>query len=434
MWPKIDKWRAFAILPPLYFTMTSTLFHNIRRLWQVRETKPSRALRGEEMAHCPMIENAWLLVKDGRIEAWGSEKDGRPDATERIDCQQGDMLPGYVDSHTHLVFAEPRNVEFEDRIRGLSYEEIAQRGGGILNSAAKLATKSEDELFNDALKRAHLLIEIGTLAIEIKSGYGLDEANELKMLRVIKRLKENLPIPVKSTFLGAHAIPPAYKQRPKDYVIEVAIPTLEKAHAAGLVDYVDAFCEKGYFGLEETELMLRKANALGLKTKIHVNQFNAFGGVKLCADNDALSVDHLEEMNEADYEALEQGNTLAVALPSCSFFLQIPYTPVRKMLDRNIPVVLASDYNPGSTPSGNLNFVFSLACIQMKMTPQEALNALTINAAFAIDMEHEIGSITRGKKAHLILTKAMPGLSYLPYAFGENVISKVFVDGKEFKR
>lgn len=381
-----------------------------------------------------MIENAWLLVQDGRIVAWGSTADELPVADHKIDCEQGDLLPGYIDSHTHIVFAEPRNLEFEDRIKGLSYEEIAARGGGILNSAAKLATKSEDELFNDALQRAFSLIAMGTSAIEIKSGYGLDEANELKMLRVINRMKEVLPIPVKRTFLGAHAIPPAYKNRPKDYVLEVAIPTLEKAHAAKLVDYVDAFCEKGYFGLEETELILRKANALGLKCKIHVNQFNAFGGVKLCVDYQTLSVDHLEEMDEADYEALEHGKTLAVALPSCSFFLQIPYTPVRKMMERNIPIVLASDFNPGSTPSGNLNFVFSLACIQMKMTPEEALNALTINAAFALGLEDELGSISRGKKANLILTKPIPGLSYIPYSFGEKVLSKIYVNGEEFKR
>lgn len=434
MWPKIDKWSAFTILPALYFPMSSTLFYNIRRLWQVRENSPSRALRGNEMAHCPMIENAWLLVRNGRIEAWGNAGDDLPMADKKIDCEQGDVLPGYIDSHTHIVFAEPRNLEFEDRIRGLSYEEIAARGGGILNSAAKLATKTEDELFNDALQRAYSLIEMGTLAIEIKSGYGLDEANELKMLRVIRRLKKDLPIPVKSTFLGAHAIPPAYKNRPLDYVREVAIPTLDRAHASGLVDYVDAFCEKGYFGLEETELILKRATELGLKAKIHVNQFNAFGGVKLCVEHQALSVDHLEEMNEADYAALEQSNTLAVALPSCSFFLQIPYTPVRKMMDRNIPLVLASDYNPGSTPSGNLNFVLSLACIQMKLTPEEVLNALTINAAFALELENELGSITRGKKANLILTKPIPGLSYIPYSFGENVLSKIFVDGEEFKR
>ena len=414
--------------------MANSLFYNIRRLWQVRENNPQRALRGREMTECPMLENAWLFVQNGRIEAWGSDLDKVPAADQRIDCEQGDLMPGYIDSHTHIVFAEPRNLEFEDRIRGLSYEEIAARGGGILNSAEKLSKKSEDELFNEAFKRAQSLIELGTLAIEIKSGYGLDEANEMKMLRVIKRLKKNLPIPVKSTFLGAHAIPPAYKHRPKDYVLEVAIPTLEKAHAAGLVDYVDAFCEKGYFGLEETELILKKAAELGLKAKIHVNQFNAFGGVKLCVEHQVLSVDHLEEMAEADYEALEGGKTLAVALPSCSFFLQIPYTPSRKLISRNIPMVLASDYNPGSTPSGNLNFVFSLACIQMKMTPEEALNALTINAAFALDMEGELGSISLGKKANFILTKPIPGLSYIPYAFGENVLSKIFINGEEFKR
>lgn len=414
--------------------MANTLFYNIRRLWQVRENNPHRALRGSEMAECPMLENAWLLAQDGRIAAWGRMTDEMPMADERIDCEQGDMLPGYIDSHTHIVFAEPRNLEFEDRIKGLSYEEIAARGGGILNSAEKLSQKSEDELFKEAFERAHSLIELGTLAIEIKSGYGLDEANEMKMLRVIDRLKTELPIPVRSTFLGAHAIPPIYKNRPKEYVLEVAIPTLEKAHAAGLVDYVDAFCEKGYFGLEETEIILQKAQALGLKSKIHVNQFNSIGGVKLCVDHGALSVDHLEEMTEADYETLESGNTLAVALPSCSFFLQIPYTPVRRLLERNIPVVLASDFNPGSTPSGNLNFVFSLACIQMKMTPEEALNALTINAAFALEMEKEMGSISRGKIANLILTKPIPGLSYLPYSFGENVVSKIFVNGREFKR
>ena len=405
---------------------------NIKHLLLATQQAPEIA-KGKAMNQIPVIENAWLAVEDGKIADFGKMEDwpGISDwrDLEVIDAEGKIVLPTWADSHTHAVFAGTREGEFVDRINGLSYEEIANRGGGILNSAAALTSMSEDDLFEQSLHRAKRLIELGTGALEIKSGYGLGMEAELKMLRVIKRLKEVLPIPVKSTFLGAHALPTEFKEDKSGYLDLMFNEVLPKALEEGLVDYLDIFTEKGYFDLDDTHRLFDAADQHGLKCKIHVNQFNAFGGVKLAVDRGAVSVDHLEELSEEDIAALQGSNTLPVALPSCSFFLSIPYTPVHQLMNADLPVVLATDYNPGSTPSGNMNFVVSLACIKMKMTPEAAIQAATLNGAFAMELQDEIGSITPGKRANFFITKPMTSFNYLPYAFGENHIDAVYING-----
>lgn len=393
-------------------------------------------ISGSDMNVLPMIEHAFLAVEEGKIVAFGSMEDW-PGITdwrdlEVIDAEGKCVLPLWCDSHTHTVFAGTREGEFVDRINGLSYEEIAQRGGGILNSATQMAKMSEEQLYAEALERAKNLIRMGTGALEIKSGYGLNPEAELKMLRVIKKLKEALPIPVKSSFLGAHALPPEYKGRKSEYVHLMMNEVLPKAIDEGLVDYVDIFTEEGYFDLDDTLVVLEAGKKHGLKAKIHVNQFNAIGGVKLAVEHGALSVDHLEVLTEADVAALKGSSTIPVALPSCSFFLGIPYTPVKPLMDAGLPLALATDYNPGSTPSGNMNFVVSLACIQMKMTPEAAVNAATINGAAAMELSEEVGSIALGKRANFMITKPMKSFHLMPYAFGENHISEVYVNGERF--
>lgn len=410
------------------------LIKNIKGLVGAREEAPG-ILKGKSLSDLPVIENAWLAVEDGVIADFGEMKDwgGILDwrDLEVIDAEGRYLLPGWVDSHTHLVFAAPREGEFVDRIKGLTYAEIAEKGGGILNSARRLADMSEDQLYTEALERAWKLIRMGTLAIEIKSGYGLSVEAELKMLRVAKRLKEELPIPVKSTFLGAHAVPTELKGNTDAYVDIVIKDMLPKVAEEGLADYIDAFLEDGYFSIEQTERIMEAGAQFGLKAKIHVNQFTANGGVAACVKHNALSVDHLEELTDADVKALQNSNTIPVALPSCSFFLNIPYTPARTLIDADLPLALATDFNPGSTPSGNMNFVVSLACIRMNMLPEEAINAATINAAAALELENEVGSITPGMKANFFLTQPIPSLAYLPYAFGEMLVDRVFVDGRE---
>ncbi|NBC57426.1 MAG: imidazolonepropionase, partial [Bacteroidetes bacterium] len=330
----------------------------------------------------------------------------------------------------HLVYAGTREDEFKDRIKGLSYQEIAEKGGGILNSAEKLQNASKDELFDQSFKRLQNLIQLGTGAIEIKSGYGLTHEGEIKMLEVIQKLKHHSPIPVKATYLAAHALPIAYKNNKRAYIDEIINKTLPEVVKRNLADYVDVFCEKGYFDLADTERILKAAKALGLKAKIHVNQFNAFGGVQKAVDFDAVSVDHLEELIEDDISALQASKTLPVALPGCSFFLGIPYTAARKLIDNNLALTLASDYNPGSAPSGNMNFIVALACIKMNMTPEEAINAATLNAAHAIELSDTLGSICKGKKANFMITKPINSFSFIPYAFGENHIEQVWINGK----
>ena len=386
-------------------------------------------LRGSDLGISKSIENAYLLIEDGLIHSFGPMNEYEGNADNEFEADGKLLIPSYADSHTHLVFAATREGEFEDRINGMSYEEIATRGGGILNSAAKLRSMDEDELFEKAELRLNELNHLGTTSIEIKSGYGLDAESELKMLRVIKRLKEVSTTQIKSTFLGAHAIPPEYKGRSMDYVNYMMTNVLPVVAEEELADYIDVFCEKGYFGLEETEKVMEAGYRMGLKSKIHVNQFNAFGGVGLAVEHNALSVDHLEVMTEEDLELLSNSNTIATLLPTCSYFLSIPYAPARDLLARNAIVSLASDFNPGSTPSGNMNGVWSTACIKMKMTPTEALHACTINGAAAMEIQATTGSICVGKRADLILTKEVPGLAYLPYAFGSNWIDRVFING-----
>jgi imidazolonepropionase len=405
-----------------------TLFKNIKQLIQVRDIAPAM-LRGAEMAELPVIDNAFLIIEDGLIVDYGEMVDcPKLYDAEIIDASGKLILPSWCDSHTHIVYAGNREGEFVDRINGLSYEEIAANGGGILNSAKKLQNSSVDELYTQSAARLREVMKQGTGAIEIKSGYGLTREAELKMLRVIKKLKENFNIPIKATFLAAHALPLEYKGK-KTAFIERMLSLIPIIKEEGLADYIDVFCEKGYFDVADTEKVMKAGLEHGLKPKIHVNQFTAIGGVKAGVDNGALSVDHLEVMNPEDFEALKDSATMPVALPSCSYFLSIPYTPAREMLTAGLPLALASDYNPGSTPSGNMNFVLSTACIKMKMTPEEAINAMTINAAYAMDLSSELGSITRGKKANLIMTKEISSYAFMPYAFGSDCIDGVWVSG-----
>lgn len=410
------------------------LFKNIKSICGIQPLI-DKPLRNSELNTLNEIHNAYLIVKDGKIARFGKMESitiNEEDFSEIIDCTGKIILPTYCDSHTHLVFATSREEEFVDRINGLSYEEIAQRGGGILNSAAKLKDADEKELYEAAAKRLEGLIKLGTGAIEIKSGYGLSVEGEIKMLRIIKRLKAHFNIPIKATFLGAHAFPKEYKENKEGYIdliINEMLPIIAKEN---LADYIDAFCEENYFSVAQTERIIKAGAQYGLKPKIHVNQFNALGGIEMSVQNHAVSVDHLEEMTAKDYESLSGSDTIATALPSCSFFLGIPYAPVKEMIAKNIAIALASDFNPGSTPSGNMNFVVSLACIQQKLTPEQAINAATINGAFAMEVADEVGSITIGKKANFILTKPIKSIYYLPYSFGENCIDSVWIDGEMF--
>ena len=410
----------------------SILIKNIKELLQVRDIHVP-IIKGKDMKILPSIKNAYLLIDHDTIVDYGSMNDIQNlDADEIIDATGKIVLPTWCDSHTHIVYAGNREQEFVDRINGLSYEDIANRGGGILNSAEKLQNTTEEDLYLQSAQRLNNVIKLGTGAIEIKSGYGLTIEAELKMLRVIKRLKRDFPIKVRATLLAAHAIPKEFKNNKSafvDLVINKMIPEIAKDKIA---NYIDVFCEKGYFDLEDTERILKAGKEHGLVPKIHVNQFNAFGGVKLGVKYQALSVDHLEELNQEDIDALKGSNTIPVALPSCSYFLSIPYTPARQIIDAGLPLALATDYNPGSTPSGNMNFVISTACIKMKMTPEEAINAATINGAYAMNIGNRYGSITRGKKANLIITKTIPSYAFLPYAFGENHIDQVIINGQPY--
>ena len=410
-----------------------TIIKNISELIQTEKTA-RKWVAGKEMSQISTIKNAFLEIEDGIITSFGSMNDWKGiedwNNIEIIDAEGGMVFPTYCDSHTHLVFAASREDEFVDRINGLSYEEIAQRGGGILNSAEKLQNTSEDQLYNISIERLNNLIKMGTGAIEIKSGYGLTLDEELKILRVIKRLKENSEITIKSTFLAAHALPKEFKDNKDGYmdlVINEMLPIVAKEN---LADYVDIFCEKGYFSVEDTTRLLKAANKYGIQAKTHVNQFNSIGGVEASVKLGALSVDHLEEMKEEDFVSLENSECMPTILPTCSFFLGIPYGPATKMIERGLPVALATDYNPGSSPSGNMNLVASLGCTQMKMTPEQVINATTINTAYAMGVEEELGSICVEKKANLFITKEIPSYSYLPYSFGENLINKVIINGK----
>ncbi|PRX49619.1 imidazolonepropionase [Salegentibacter salegens] len=406
------------------------LFINIKELLQVRNETVEK-LSGAEMKELPTLKNAWLLIENDKISDYG-EMNSLPEieADKTINAEGKIILPSWCDSHTHIVYAGNRELEFADRINGLSYEEIANRGGGILNSAKTLQETPEEQVYQQSAKRLEEVMKLGTGAVEIKSGYGLTEEGELKMLRVIKKLQQNYNIPIKATFLGAHAIPKEYKEKPDAYMDLVIEKILPKVAEENLAEYIDIFCEKGYFSVADTQKLLSAAKKFGLKPKIHVNQFNAIGGIQAGIEHDALSVDHLEIMRPEDIESLKGTTTMPVALPSCSLFLSIPYTPAREILDSGLPLALATDFNPGSTPSGNMNLVVSLACIKMKMTPEEAINAATINGAYAMELSKTHGSITKGKKANFILTKEIPSYTFLPYAFGTNSIESVFINGK----
>ena len=411
----------------------ATLFKNIKELIQVR-SEPISFVSGKEMSKLPTIKNAFLVVENNLISDFGLMDDCPKIKGEVVDATGKMILPSWCDSHTHIVYAGNREGEFVDRINGLSYEEIANRGGGILNSAKKLQDTSEDELYEQSKIRLEEVIQLGTGAIEIKSGYGLTEQAELKMLRVIKRLKENYNIPIKATFLGAHAIPTKYKANKESYLQLLIDNVIPKVAEQNLADYIDIFCETGYFSVADTELILDAGKKYGLAPKIHVNQFTAIGGVQAGVGYNALSVDHLEVIRDEDIKSLKNTTTMPVALPSCSYFLSIPYTSARKMIDAGLPLALATDYNPGSTPSGNMNFVVSTACIKMKMTPEEAINAATINGAYAMGLENKVGSITKGKQANFILTKPISSYGFIPYSFGFNQIEKVYLNGKEIKQ
>jgi imidazolonepropionase len=411
--------------------MKQTLLINIKQLAGILP-EATLVLKGADMKHVNTLDHAWLRIVNERIADFGEMKNvpQRDEDTHVIDVNGGMVIPAFADSHSHLVFAGTREDEFEMRLSGMSYEEIAAQGGGIINSAEKLTQATEDELLKAARYRLNELVSMGTGALEIKSGYGLTVENELKMLRVVRRLKEDTDVSIKATFLGLHAIPPAYSNKPDAYVdlmIEQALPVIAREQ---LADYVDVFCEKGYFSIEQTDRFLKAASQYGLKPKIHVNQFNAFGGIAMSVKNRAVSVDHLEIMHDADFEALAGSETIATLLPLCSLFIAIPYAPARALVDKNIAVALASDYNPGSAPSGNMQLVQSLACLQMKLTAMEAFNAATINGAAAMELAHELGSITHGKLANLLITKQLPSLGFMAYNFGHNHIEKVLLKGQ----
>ncbi|MFT4545992.1 MAG: imidazolonepropionase [Polaribacter sp.] len=413
-----------------YFAaMSALLIKNIKQLVQVRENANS-PIKGSAMADLPSITNAWVLVKHGIIEDFGSMDTCPEDPKAVVDATGKLVLPAWCDSHTHLVFADTREDEFVGRIKGLTYQEIAAAGGGILNSAKKLGATSEEDLYQSAWNRLDEIMHLGTGAVEIKSGYGLSVDNELKMLRIIKRLKENHPLTIKATFLGAHAIPTEYKENREEYIrliIEEMLPVIAEE---GLADYIDVFCETNYYTPEETAMVLQAGKKYGLKPKIHVNQFTSIGGIQVGKENGAISVDHLEVMTEQDKKDLANSNVIPTALPSCSFFLGIPYAPAREMIEAGLPLCLATDYNPGSTPSGNIPFVLSLACLRMKLLPEEAINAVTMNGACAMELQNELGSITKGKRANLIITKPINSINNIPYSFGSNLIDQVIIDGQ----
>ena len=407
-----------------------TLYSNIKQLVQIENNSEQKnSVKGTEMDVLPCMNDAWLLTENDLIKDFGSMQSfptGLHYDTE-INCTGKFILPTWCDSHTHLVFSHPREHEFVDRIHGLSYEEIAKRGGGILNSAKRMQEIGESELFDISLERLHQVIAMGTGAIEIKSGYGLSTEGEIKMLRVIKKLKEENLIDIKASFLAAHAFPSEYRENHEGYIQLIIEEMLPSVVDEGLADYMDVFCEKGFFNVDETDRLLSAATKYGLKPKIHANQLYNSGGVQIGVKHNAISVDHLETMDDEEVACLQNSNTMATLLPGAAFFLAMHYQPARKLIDAGLAVALATDYNPGSCPSGNMNFILSLACTQMRMTPEEAVNACTINGAAAMELQHQLGTIARGKKARFIITKPMSSLAYLPYAFGESVIDRVVI-------
>ena len=410
--------------------MASTLITNIKFLVNTREE--FHLLRGKELSKLPSVENAFLIIDNGVIAEYGTMSNLGAKTShyeQTIDAVGQTILPCWCDSHTHLVFAASREEEFVDKLKGMSYAAIAAKGGGILNSAQRINEIDIDELYNLSLARLQEVIRLGTGAIEIKSGYGLSVEGELKMLRVIKRLKETAPIPIKSTFLGAHTYPLAYREDHQGYIdliINEMLPVIAKEE---LADYIDVFCENGFFSPGETETVCKAGMSYGLRPKIHANQLNLSGGVEMGVKLNAVSVDHLETLDDRTITTLASSRTIGTLLPTAAFFLRMPFQPARQLIDAGCAISLASDFNPGSSPSGNMNLVVAMSCIGMKMLPEEAINAATINGAYAMELQNEVGSITIGKKANFIFTKSIPSLAYLPYAFGTNLIDKVMING-----
>ena len=414
-----------------------TLIKNIACLVNVLEEH--KLLRGKELAQLPIIQNAYLIIENGLIKEYGSTEEFKTENSKLktqnselkiIDANSAYVLPCWCDSHTHLVFAASREEEFVDKIKGLSYADIAAKGGGILNSANKLNAMSEDDLFHLAQKRLQEVIQLGTGAIEIKSGYGLSMEGELKMLRVIQRLKQSSNIPVKATFLGAHAYPLAYKNNHEAYIKLIVDEMLPNIAKENLADYIDCFCEQGFFSADEMKRICKAAAKYNLKPKLHVNQLSSIGGIEAAIEVNAISVDHLETLSDEEILKLSNAETIGTLLPTAAYFLRMNFPPAKKLIENNCAVALASDYNPGSSPSGNMNNVVSMACIQMRMLPEEAINAATINGAYAIELQNEVGSISIGKKANFIFTKQIPSLAYLPYSFANNLIDKVMIGGE----
>jgi len=380
-----------------------------------------------------VLQDAYLILEHSKIKDYGNMSDLSEDLSlyqEIIDAKGQFVWPCWSDSHTHIVFAGSRENEFVDKIKGKSYADIAAKGGGILNSAARLASASEEELYESAMHRLQELIRLGTGSIEIKSGYGLTVDAELKMLRVIQKIKKTAPIPVKSTFLGAHSFPMRFKENHEGYISEIIEKMLPIIGEEKLADYIDVFCEKGFFSVDDMKRICDAGMKYGLKPKLHINQLNSIGGIAAAVGMNALSVDHLETMTDEDVSILSTSNTIGTLLPTAAFFLRIPFQPARQLIDSGVAVALASDYNPGSSPSGNMNFVVSLSCIQMKMLPEEAINSATLNAAYAMECENELGSITKGKLANLIFTRPLSSIAFMPYAFGTNLIERVMINGK----
>lgn len=410
--------------------MKRTLITNIKSLVQVEDTA-REAVCGKDMAEVKTIENAYLLIEDDKIADFGTMDTLSENADLTIDAKQRFVLPSFCDSHTHLVYAGSREIEYIDKIRGLSYEEIAKRGGGILNSAKRLQEASEDELFEDAMQRLEEIISYGTGAVEIKSGYGLTTEAELKMLRVIRRLKEASPLMIKANFLGAHGVPLEYRGRQGDFVnlvIDEMIPQVAKEN---LAEFIDVFCDTGFFTVEETARMLEAGTKHGLVPKIHANELDYSGGIEVGVKYGALSVDHLECVGEKEIATLKTSKTMPTILPGAAFFLNMPYSPARKMIEAGLPVAMASDFNPGSSPSGNMQMVLTFACVNYRLTPQEAINATTINSAYAMGISRTHGSIAKGKQANFYITKDIPTIEYIPYYYGTNKVERTFLNGKQ---
>ena len=410
--------------------MKRTLITNIKSLVQVEDTA-REAVCGRDMAEVKTIENAYLLIEDDKIADFGTMDTLSENADLTIDAKQRFVVPSFCDSHTHLVYAGSREIEYIDKIRGLSYEEIAKRGGGILNSAKRLQEASEDELFEDAMQRLEEIISYGTGAVEIKSGYGLTTEAELKMLRVIRRLKEASPLTIKANFLGAHGVPLEYRGRQGDFVnlvIDEMIPQVAKEN---LAEFIDVFCDTGFFTVEETARMLEAGTKHGLVPKIHANELDYSGGIEVGVKYGALSVDHLECVGEKEIATLKTSKTMPTILPGAAFFLNMPYSPARKMIEAGLPVAMASDFNPGSSPSGNMQMVLTFACVNYRLTPQEAINATTINSAYAMGISRTHGSIAKGKQANFYITKDIPTIEYIPYYYGTNKVERTFLNGKQ---